>query len=44
MLIATHDPDLATRCHRRIELTDGKITADQFADAAGHEEEMPAGR
>jgi putative ABC transport system ATP-binding protein len=28
MLIATHDPALAARCHRQIHLTDGQITAD----------------
>jgi putative ABC transport system ATP-binding protein len=36
MLIATHDPDLAARCDRWIELTDGKMTADrQSADRPG---------
>jgi putative ABC transport system ATP-binding protein len=29
MLIATHDPALAARCDRRIELTDGQVTADR---------------
>jgi len=29
MLIATHDPALAARCHRLIQLTDGNITSDR---------------
>jgi putative ABC transport system ATP-binding protein len=27
VLIATHDPDLALRCHRRLTLVDGRLTA-----------------
>jgi putative ABC transport system ATP-binding protein len=29
MLVATHDAALAARCERRIELTDGQVTADR---------------
>ena len=34
MLIATHDRELAGRCDRWIELTDGQVTADRAASAA----------
>jgi putative ABC transport system ATP-binding protein len=34
MLIATHDPALAARCHRWIELTDGTVTADRESASA----------
>jgi predicted ABC-type transport system involved in lysophospholipase L1 biosynthesis ATPase subunit len=27
VLIATHDADLALRCHRRLNIVDGRLTA-----------------
>jgi lipoprotein-releasing system ATP-binding protein len=30
-LVVTHDPRLAARCHRRVELVDGQIVSDTAA-------------
>jgi predicted ABC-type transport system involved in lysophospholipase L1 biosynthesis ATPase subunit len=27
VVICTHDPDVAARCHRQIELTNGRLTS-----------------
>jgi len=30
LLIATHDPDVAARCHRTVRVADGRLTADRI--------------
>jgi len=32
-LLATHDPRLAARCERTVELVDGRIERDEMVDA-----------
>ena len=38
LLLVTHDPRLAARCDRRIELVDGRIVSDALTPQAGHTE------
>jgi len=34
LVVVTHDPDLADRCDRVIEMKDGRIVADRLKEAA----------
>ena len=34
VILVTHDPSVAARAHRRVELTDGRVVADDGGDAA----------
>jgi lipoprotein-releasing system ATP-binding protein len=41
-LLVTHDPRLAARCVRMIELIDGRIERDEAVAAARHPEPLDA--
>ena len=42
VILVTHDPGIAARAHRRVELADGRVVADDGGDAAS-EDAVPVG-